>query len=445
MHSSCRSQDAIERAIGRARALREKVSTNAKKAMAGNRVVGIRSSQNPRALAPTPSPTPTPAPTIVNRRGRVDDGGSKVPASQPTKAAGSRLAKHTRPPKAGKLAAPTTTLIAEPRPVLSDIKLRLPTGFRKTAGKLAASVQHLHAAAASYSQETEAFLRQLGGSSGSGDGGVLSGRWNGAPVGSEHRSDSLMTAERVTAGYRCLTQCLSTVSLSDWRLLTSSPTPGTLMQQYRLSCLTRAVIEESARLDAIADAILAKATAAATVAGTLHNANGCTDGGDGRGVRSAYAVLHDHTASVRAILDTIEQKERVRAVFAEGAPERWLAPRGRGTDMVAGATLQRQQHCKLAQLSASERYRRDIECPSSTISYTNVEELLRIDMLRHEVQVLAVQIETEFLLRGVLDTVEAMPSAETPAAGEKTMAAIYRTIVRLRSNHGREPVFVLAV
>ena len=43
------------------------------------------------------------------------------------------------------------------------------------------------------------------------------------------------------------------------------------------------------------------------------------------------------------------------------------------------------------------------------------------------------------------DTVEAMPSAETPAAGEKTMAAIYRTIVRLRSNHGREPVFVLAV
>lgn len=89
------------------------------------------------------------------------------------------------------------------------------------------------------------------------------------------------------AAKHCHSEMLAHGAHSELHTIPDNPTVPTVPP---LSCLTRAVIEESARLDAIADAILAKATAAATVAGTLHNANGCTDGGDGRGVRSAYAV-----------------------------------------------------------------------------------------------------------------------------------------------------------
>ena len=55
---------------------------------------------------------------------------------------------------------------------------------------------------------------------------------------------------------------------------------------------------------------------------------------------------------------------------------------------------------------------------------------------------LAVKIEMELLIQHLLDTVEGMPAATSPEA-EKKVAALYRTIVSLRNEHGREAVFVL--
>lgn len=503
-------QDAIERAIGRAQALREKITTNAKKVINAGSSSGVgRGSASSSATARRTShstsksktgATATATTTGIRRHGnngvskpllppsagtamsrpRISGGGSSRPATTRVAASGGGSGGGTT--TAGRAASGAASAV-ESRPKLADIKPRLPMALRKTAGKLSSSVQHLHAAASLRSPEAVAFLKYFdrdpdasvaaGGTTLVADQHVPHASGGGGGGGAGGGGAIVMTAERITAGYRRLNQCMSNVSAAEWRLLESPPTPGTLMQQYRLSCLTRTVIEESARLDAASDTItmshyyesslppdtiFAAAAAATAPMGFSDSGSSGGGGGDGRSGRAsgggdgggggrggarkgAHAVVADHTARVRASLEVVDEAERVRATFTEGAPEQWLskAVGADGTTMSPPAVAA----AATAALSASEQCRRSIACPSATIGYTDVKELLRIDTLKHEAQVLAVQIETELLLQGALDTMEAMPVAETPDA-EKAMAAIYRTVLRLRSNHDKEPTFVLA-